>query len=103
MTACKDMQVCFADKEVHWYWYRIFLLPQTFADSILKYSSLCSLDVVVDCSPVYMTTHQQDSSQPQQSHDSPHLGAGVGLMMEETEEAMLAGIMMVLLRLLLKK
>jgi hypothetical protein len=43
-----------------------------------------------------MTTHQQDSSQPQQSHDSPHLGAGVGLMMEATEEATLAGIVMVL-------
>jgi hypothetical protein len=31
----------------------------------------------------YMTTHQQDSSQPQQSHDSP----------QETEDAMLAGML----------
>jgi hypothetical protein len=42
-----------------------------------------------------MTTHQQDSSQPQQSHDSPHLGAGVGLMMEVMEEAAEPGIVMV--------
>lgn len=41
---------------------------------------------------VYMTVHQQDSSQPQQSHDSPHLGA-VGLTMVEMEEATLAGIL----------
>jgi hypothetical protein len=40
----------------------------------------------------YMTTHQQDSSQPQQSQDSPHLGA-VGLTMVEMEEATLAGIL----------
>lgn len=45
-----------------------------------------------------MTVHQQDSSQPQQSHDSPHLGAGVGLTMVETEEATLAGIVKVLVR-----
>jgi hypothetical protein len=43
-----------------------------------------------------MTTHQQDSSQPQQSHDSPHLGAGEGLMMVETVEAMLEGMFVVL-------
>ena len=57
--------------------------------------------VVVDRSPLYMTTHQQDSSQPQQSHDSPHLGTGVGLMMEETEEATEPGIVMVLLEVML--
>ena len=39
-----------------------------------------------------MTVHQQDSSQPQQSQDSPHLGA-VGLTMVEMEEATLAGIL----------
>ena len=32
--------------------------------------------------------------QPQQSHDSPHLGAGVGLTMEVMEEAAEPGIMM---------
>ena len=48
-----------------------------------------------NCPPVYMTVHQQDSSQPQQSHDSPHFGAGEGLMIVETEEATLAGIVMV--------
>jgi hypothetical protein len=42
-----------------------------------------------------MTVHQQDSSQPQQSHDSPHFGAGEGLMMVETVEAMLEGIVAV--------
>jgi len=42
-----------------------------------------------------MTTHQQDSSQPQQSHDSPQ-ETGLGLMMVETEEATLAGMLMVL-------
>lgn len=46
-----------------------------------------------DCG-VYMTVHQQDSSQPQQSQDSPHLGA-VGLTMVEMEEATLAGILKV--------
>jgi hypothetical protein len=45
-----------------------------------------------------MTTHQQDSSQPQQSHDSPHERTGEGLMMEETEETMLPGMVMVLNR-----
>jgi hypothetical protein len=49
----------------------------------------------INCPPVYMTVHQQDSSQPQQSHDSPHFGAGEGLMIVETEEATLAGIVMV--------
>ena len=43
---------------------------------------------------LYMTTHQHDSSQPQQSHDSPHL-TGLGLMMEEMEEAALAGMLKV--------
>jgi hypothetical protein len=43
-----------------------------------------------------MTTHQQDSSQPQQSQDSPHLGAGEGLMIVETVEAMLEGMFVVL-------
>jgi|TARA_R110002003_G_scaffold149_1_gene13482 hypothetical protein len=47
---------------------------------------------------LYMTTHQQDSSQPQQSHDSPHERTGEGLMMEETEEATLPGMVMVLNR-----
>jgi hypothetical protein len=42
-----------------------------------------------------MTTHQQDSSQPQQSHDSPQESTGWGLMMEETEETMLPGILKV--------
>lgn len=41
---------------------------------------------------LYMTTHQQDSSQPQQSQDSPQ-ETGLGLMMVETEEATLAGMM----------
>ena len=40
---------------------------------------------------LYMTTHQQDSSHPQQSHDSPHL-TGLGLTMVVMEEAALAGI-----------
>jgi hypothetical protein len=44
---------------------------------------------------LYMTTHQQDSSQPQQSHDSPHERTGEGLMMEETEEATLPGMVIV--------
>jgi hypothetical protein len=44
---------------------------------------------------VHMTTHQQDSSQPQQSHDSPQ-ETGLGLMMVETEEATLVGMLMVL-------
>ena len=48
-----------------------------------------------EVSSPYMTVHQQDSSQPQQSHDSPHFGAGEGLMMVEMEEATLAGILMV--------
>jgi hypothetical protein len=39
-----------------------------------------------------MTTHQQDSSQPQQSHDSPHR-TGLGLMMETMEEVVLPGIL----------
>jgi hypothetical protein len=42
---------------------------------------------------VYMTTHQQDSSQPQQSHASPQVRTGAGLMMVETVEAMLAGML----------
>jgi hypothetical protein len=41
---------------------------------------------------VYITTHQQDSSQPQQSQDSPQPKTGEGLTMEETVEATLAGI-----------
>lgn len=37
-----------------------------------------------------MTTHQQDSSQPQQSHDSPHAGLiGFGLMIDVIEEVVL--------------
>ena len=37
-----------------------------------------------------MTVHQQDSSQPQQSHDSPQVGLiGFGLMMEVIEEVVL--------------
>ena len=39
-----------------------------------------------------MTVHQQDSSQPQQSQDSPQ-PMGLGLMMVEMEEAVLAGIL----------
>jgi hypothetical protein len=42
---------------------------------------------------LYMTVHQQDSSQPQQSHDSPQERTGAGLTMEETVEAMLAGML----------
>jgi len=40
----------------------------------------------------HMTTHQQDSSQPQQSQDSPQ-ETGLGLTMVEMEEATLAGMM----------
>lgn len=37
-----------------------------------------------------MTVHQQDSSQPQQSQDSPQVGLmGLGLMMEVMEEVVL--------------
>ena len=40
-----------------------------------------------------MTTHQQDSSQPQQSHDSPQeVEMGLGLMMEVMEEVVLPGM-----------
>jgi hypothetical protein len=46
----------------------------------------------------HMTTHQQDSSQPQQSHDSPQ-ETGLGLMMVEIEEATLAGILTVSMEL----
>jgi hypothetical protein len=54
----------------------------------------CRGDVMVSLSLVfYMTVHQQDSSQPQQSHDSPQERTGAGLTMEETEEAMLAGML----------
>lgn len=48
-------------------------------------------DIAVDAS--YITVHQHDSSQPQQSQDSPQERTGEGLTMEETEEAMLAGIL----------
>ncbi|OCK78437.1 hypothetical protein K432DRAFT_383869 [Lepidopterella palustris CBS 459.81] len=41
-----------------------------------------------------MTTHQQDSSQPQQSQDSPHL-MGLGLMMEVMLEVVLPGMVAV--------
>jgi len=41
-----------------------------------------------------MTTHQQDSSQPQQSQLSPQERTGWGLTMEETEEVMLPGMLM---------
>jgi hypothetical protein len=41
-----------------------------------------------------MTTHQQDSSQPQQSQDSPQeVEMGLGLMMEAMEEVVLPGIL----------
>lgn len=43
----------------------------------------------------YMTTHQHDSSQPQQSHSSPQERTGEGLMIEETEEAVLPGMVTV--------
>ena len=40
-----------------------------------------------------MTTHQQASSQPQQSHSSPQVGdSGLGLMMEVMEEVVLPGM-----------
>ncbi|KAJ4986148.1 hypothetical protein SVAN01_08412 [Stagonosporopsis vannaccii] len=39
-----------------------------------------------------MTVHQQDSSQPQQSQDSPQL-TGFGLMMVEIDEAVLDGML----------
>lgn len=43
-----------------------------------------------------MTTHQQDSSQPQQSHDSPQeVEMGLGLMMDVMEEVVLPGILIV--------
>jgi hypothetical protein len=48
---------------------------------------------------IYMTTHQQDSSQPQQSQDSPHFTTGPGLMMVETVEATEAGMFVLLVLL----
>jgi hypothetical protein len=48
-----------------------------------------------------MTTHQQDSSQPQQSQLSPQERAGLGLMMEEMEEATLAGMLRIVLSVVL--
>jgi hypothetical protein len=48
-----------------------------------------------------MTTHQQDSSQPQQSQLSPQERAGLGLMMEEMEEAALAGMLRIVLSVVL--
>ena len=73
------------------------LLQLSFTDSSQVSSNVMIVMFVsgISCPPVYMTTHQHDSSQPQQSHDSPHFGAGEGLMMVETEEATLAGIVMV--------
>jgi hypothetical protein len=56
---------------------------------------LCPDSRMLGC--FYMTVHQQDSSQPQQSHDSPQDRTGAGLTMEETDEAMLPGMMMVLM------
>lgn len=44
--------------------------------------------------------HQQDSSQPQQSQDSPQL-IGLGLTIVEMDEAALAGILAEILSLLL--
>lgn len=42
----------------------------------------------------YMTTHQQDSSQPQQPHSSPQpMVVGLGLMMDLMLEAALPGIL----------
>jgi hypothetical protein len=49
--------------------------------------------LIVSVWALYITVHQQDSSQPQQSQDSPQERTGWGLMMEETEEAMLPGIL----------
>jgi hypothetical protein len=41
-----------------------------------------------------MTTHQQDSSQPQQSHSSPQeVEMGLGLTMEVMEEVVEPGIL----------
>jgi hypothetical protein len=66
--------------------YRKFACP----DLVMK----CCDDVMLSLSLVlYMTVHQQDSSQPQQSHDSPQERTGAGLTMEEMEEAMLAGML----------
>jgi hypothetical protein len=49
-----------------------------------------SLSLVFSQPDVYITTHQHDSSQPQQSHDSPQVGLmGFGLMMEEMEDVVL--------------
>jgi hypothetical protein len=45
-----------------------------------------------------MTTHQHDSSHPQQSHDSPQ-ATGLGLMMVVMEEAALAGIVAAVLQM----
>ena len=43
---------------------------------------------------VYMTTHQQASSQPQQSHSSPQeVEIGLGLIIEVIEEVVLPGMM----------
>ena len=49
------------------------------------------ISIVIQPDRVYMTTHQQDSSQPQQSQDSPQ-ETGLGLTMEvmvETEPGMM--------------
>lgn len=41
-----------------------------------------------------MTTHQQDSSQPQQSHSSPQpMVVGLGLMMDLIDEVVEPGIL----------
>jgi hypothetical protein len=50
---------------------------------------------------VYMTTHQQDSSHPQQSQLSPQERTGLGLMMEEMEEAAPAGMLRMVLSVVL--
>lgn len=42
-----------------------------------------------------MTTHQQLSSQPQQSHSSPQERMGLGLMMEERVEVVLEAAILV--------
>jgi hypothetical protein len=53
-------------------------------------ASICPSRTGFD-SVIYMTTHQQDSSQPQQSQLSPQ-DTGLGLIMVVMEEAVLAGI-----------
>ncbi|KAH7076315.1 hypothetical protein FB567DRAFT_157917 [Paraphoma chrysanthemicola] len=77
----------------------IEILAVAFATILLMFEESCgpsSTGCLLSVrSVLYMTMHQHDSSQPQQSHDSPHERTGEGLMIEETEEATLPGMVMV--------